>query len=105
MLLTTVFMLLASFLLTPGQSQTRVARVETPPSTEERERLLAIGKKLFVERCSKCHDERGDEPLKSGPPLSERKLSEEEIARTVSGRFKDASEEERRAVTLYISSL
>ena len=82
-----------------------MARGETPLSTEERERLLAIGKKLFVERCSKCHDERGDKPLKSGPPLSERKLSDEEIARPVSGRFKDASQEEKRAVALYNKQL
>ncbi len=56
------------------------------------------------ERCSKCHDARGDKPLKSGLPLSERKLSNEEIARTVPGRFNDASQEEKRTVALYISS-
>ena len=41
--------------------------------------MLAAGKDLFVARCARCHDERGDKPLKTG--------------------------EERRAVTLYISSL
>ena len=65
---------------------------------------VAIGKKLFVERCSKCHEERGDKPLKSSPPLSERKLSDEDIARTVSRRFKDATDEQKRAVALYVSS-
>jgi mono/diheme cytochrome c family protein len=71
---------------------------------EERGNLLATGKKIFVERCAKCHDERGDKPLKTGPPLSQRKLSDEEIASTVSGRLKDAPEEEKRAVVLYVSS-
>ncbi len=99
-----VFLLLGSLLFARGQSQRRVAGVQTPPSTEDRGRLLAIGKKLFLERCSKCHDERGDKALKGGPPLSERKLSDEEILRTVSGRFRDASQEEKRAVALYISS-
>jgi mono/diheme cytochrome c family protein len=99
-----VFLLLGSLLFARGQSQSPVARVQPPPSTEDRERLLAIGKKLFLERCSKCHDERGDKALKSGPPLSERKLSDEEILRTVSGRFRDAPQEEKRAVALYISS-
>jgi mono/diheme cytochrome c family protein len=71
---------------------------------EERGKLLATGKKIFVERCAKCHDERGDKPLKTGLPLSQRGLSDEEIASTVSGRLKDAPGEEKRAVALYISS-
>jgi len=74
-------------------------------SEQERARLLASGKELFTARCARCHDERGDEPLKTGPPLNERKLSSEQIARAVSGRLRDKTEEERRAVTLYISSL
>jgi mono/diheme cytochrome c family protein len=71
---------------------------------EERGRLLATGKKIFVERCAKCHDERGDKPLKTGPPLSQRELSDEEIARAVSGRLKNAPDEEKRAVAVYVSS-
>ena len=74
-------------------------------SDEEHARLLAKGKALFVERCARCHNERGDKPLKSGPPLNERGLSADVIARAVSGRLRDKTEEERRAVTLYIVSL
>jgi mono/diheme cytochrome c family protein len=77
---------------------------KAPITGEDRDRLLAAGKKLFVERCAKCHDERGDKPLKTGLPLSQRGLSDEEIASTVSGRLKDAPGEEKRAVALYISS-
>lgn len=76
-----------------------------PPSEEERARLLAKGKDLFVERCARCHNERGEKPLKTGPPLNERGLSAEVIARAVSGRLRDKTEDERRAVTLYISNL
>ena len=76
-----------------------------PVSEEERARLLARGKELFVERCSRCHNERGDKPLKTGPPLNERGLSTEAITRAVSGRLRDKTDEERQAVTLYISSL
>ena len=78
---------------------------DQPPSEGERARLLAKGKELFVERCARCHNERGDKPLKSGPPLNERGLSTEVIAGAVSGRLRDRTEDERRAVTLYISSL
>src|SRR5262250_1357096 len=73
-------------------------------SEQERGRLLATGKELFMARCARCHDERGDKPLKTGPPLNERGLSSEQIARAVSGRLRDKTEEGRRAVTLYISS-
>ena len=79
-------------------------QTKTVAADEEREKLLATGKKLFVERCAKCHDERGDKPLKTGLPLNQRELSDEEIARAVSGRLKNAPDEDKRAVTLYISS-
>ncbi len=95
---------LISFLFIQARSQKQALQVQTPSAAEERARLLAIGKKLFMERCAKCHNERGDKPLKSGPPLSERNLRDEEIARTVAGRFKDAPDEEKRAVALYVSS-
>ena len=61
--------------------------------------------RLLAERCARCHDERGDKPVKTGPPLNQRGLSTGEIARAVNGRLRNKTEEERRAVTLYISSL
>jgi len=87
----------------PGAGQAPAA--DQPPSEQERARLLATGKELFLARCARCHNERGDKPLKTGPPLNERGLSTDEIARAVSGRLRDKTGEERRAVTLYISSL
>jgi len=86
-------------------SRARRADPQAKPAAEEdREKLLATGKKIFVERCAKCHDERGDKPLKSGPPLSQRDLSDDEIARLAGGRLKNAPDEEKRAVALYIRS-
>ena len=78
---------------------------DQPRSEQERTRLLAAGKELFMSRCARCHDERGDKPLKTGPPLNQRGLSNEQITRAVNGRLRDKTEEERRAVTLYISTL
>ena len=72
---------------------------------EERATLLAKGKAIFVEKCAKCHNEGGDKALSSGKPLNERGLSSEVIARAVSGRLKDRTDEERRAVAFYIASL
>ncbi len=94
----------AGLLLTYGQSQNETARVETRQNRTEREKMLTTGRKLFVARCAKCHNERGDKPLENGPPLNERKLSDEEILRAVSGRLKGAAEEEKRAVAFYVTS-
>ncbi len=81
-------------------------RSQTKPAvtSAEQERMLATGKKTFVERCASCHDERGGKPLKTGLPLNERGLSTDVIARAVNGRLRDRTEDERRAVTLYIAS-
>ncbi len=84
---------------------TRQASADQPLSDQQRARLLATGKELFMARCARCHDERGDKPLKTGPPLNQRGLSSEQIAQAVSGRLRDNTEDERRAVTLYISTL
>jgi mono/diheme cytochrome c family protein len=78
---------------------------DAPISDEERVRLLAKGNGIFVEKCAKCHNESGDKPLSSGQPLNERGLDRSAIARAVGGRLKDRTDEDRRAVTLYISSL
>ena len=73
-------------------------------STDQGDRLLTAGKKLFVQRCAQCHGERGDKPLPTGVPLSQRKLMPEQLARSLKGRLQDSTEEQRRAVQLYIES-
>ncbi len=75
------------------------------PRPENQEKLLAMGKKLFVARCASCHNERGDKPLAVRGPLNERKIAEKDLARIVAGRLKDQTEQQKRAVTLYILSL
>ena len=88
-----------------GRGEARWGLQAKPVVTEEeREKLLATGKKIFVERCAKCHNERGDKALETGKPLNQRELSKEELARVVADRLKDAPEEEKSGVTLYISS-
>ncbi len=97
--------LLSLSLAVHARRDARLGLQTKPAATdEEREKLLATGKKIFVERCAKCHDERGDKPLKTGLPLNQRELSDEEITRAVSGRLKDAPDEEKRAVALYVNS-
>jgi mono/diheme cytochrome c family protein len=65
---------------------------------------LALGKKLFVAKCAKCHNEAGDKPVGGGLPLSKRKLTDEKLTNAVRGRLGSASEEAKRAVLLYIRS-
>ncbi len=80
------------------------AQEPAPAPSDDKAAQLAIGKKLFLEKCGKCHDERGDKPLASGPPLNERELAREEIERAVSGRLRDRTDGERAAVVTYIQS-
>ena len=101
---TALVLWLASLLVAYGQNSKSASPMEPSPSAEERERLLDVGKKLFVERCSSCHAERGEKPLRIGPPLNERTLSADVIARAVNGRLKDATPEQRQAVNMYIIS-
>ena len=95
--------LLCGFMLAGAAGRNQLPSSKSPQA-EDREKQLALGKKIFVERCASCHDERGDKALNSGPPLAERDLSDADIARLASGRLKNAPEEEKRAVALYISS-
>jgi mono/diheme cytochrome c family protein len=83
----------------------RTAPAQESGSSAPRERLLAVGKELFVQRCASCHNERSDKPLSSGLPLDQRKLSREQIERAVNGRFRKENDAQRRAVVLYIESL
>ena len=104
-LLPTVLLGFAGGIALHARSVHQAPNADQSLSEEERTRLLAKGKEVFLERCARCHNERGDKPLKTGAPLNERGLSAHVIARAVGGRLRDRTEDERRAVTLYISSL
>src|SRR5499427_8281803 len=103
---TTTTVVFASVLLGfAGGTPLHAQSAERATSAVESGPLLAAGKEIFLERCASCHNEGGDKPLKTGAPLNERGLSAEVIAQAVNGRLRDRAEDERRAVTLYISSL
>lgn len=104
-LLPAVLLGFAGGIATHARNAHQAPAAEQSLSEKERTRLLAKGKEIFLEQCARCHNERGDKPLKTGAPLNERGLSADAIARLVSGRLRDQTEDERRAVTLYISSL
>jgi mono/diheme cytochrome c family protein len=105
LLLATVLVGFAGGIAIRARGADQAPAADQPLSEQERGRHFVKGKELFLARCARCHDERGDKPLKTGPPLNERGLSSEQISRAVNGRLRDKPEEERRAVTLYISSL
>jgi len=108
---TAVFLFATSLLGFAGAIAIQTPGAEQAPaggpslSEQEHARQLARGKEIFLERCARCHNENGDKPLATGAPLNERGLSTQVIAQAVNGRLRDRTEDERRAVTLYISSL
>ena len=62
----------------------------------------ADGRALFVARCASCDNERGDKPLKEGPPLNQRPLTRKQVEGFVKSRLAKAGKAEQRAVTDYI---
>ncbi len=89
-----------------AQGTSQAPATDPSQTQEERTRTLAQGKELFAAAgCVNCHNAGGDKPLKTGLPLNQRGLSTDEIASAVNGRLKNKTEDERRAVTLYIASL
>ena len=88
----------------PKDSPAHLGAAHPQADADECGRLLVVGRKLFVARCSRCHGERGEKPLSTGLPLSQRKLTTEHLARSVNGRLQDSTEEQRRAVRLYVES-
>jgi mono/diheme cytochrome c family protein len=114
-LLTLAVLLGLGMLFLQAQERTPVASSQTggtqsvPAATPNNQgsagaTSLALGKKVFVERCSKCHGDDGSAALPDGLPLNRRVLSEEVLTKNVNGRLKGRSEEERRAVADYIKS-
>jgi mono/diheme cytochrome c family protein len=100
-----VVFVLSSLLVPSVRSQSQVSQPEKSSRAEEPERALILGKRIFVEKCARCHAEAGDKPLQSGLPLNQRDLSAQDITKFVSGRLKDAPDEEKRAVALYVQSI
>jgi len=88
----------------PKDSPAHLGAAHPQADADECGRLLVVGRKLFVARCSRCHGERGEKSLSTGLPLSQRKLMPEQLARSVKGRLQDCTEEQRWAVQLYIES-
>ncbi len=88
-----------------GQRYENSSSQEGPRGKQKQEDSVALGKKLFLERCSSCHNEDGRKPLRTGPPLSDRNLTLEQIQKAVNGRFREKTAEEKRAVSLFIQSL
>lgn len=81
------------------------ATLTAAPSNQEQKEQLALGKKLFVERCSRCHGDNGEKPFAGGPSFNQRAIPAEEITRAVNGRFRDKTEKEKQAVIRYIQSI
>ena len=88
----------------PEGSPARPGVAHPQSEADERGRVLTAGKKLFIQRCARCHGERGEKSLSTGLPLSQRKLTPEHLAPSVNGRLQNSTEEQRRAVQSYIES-
>ncbi len=92
----------------PGQTAASTKVSATSPAAQELadagEKRLTRGKELFVARCGSCHDADGSKPLRHGPPLNQRPLTDEAIASQVGQRFRSATAEDKQAAIAYVRS-
>ena len=90
--------LLAVFVSLPA-----VAADRATPSNLTNAALLEQGKKIFVARCAKCHDNDATKKLPDGTTLLERLAKIKDPEARLGTRLKDPLE--RHAVMLYVDSL
>lgn len=63
----------------------------------------SLGKKIFVSRCSQCHDENANKKLPDGTTLLQRLEKRKDLEAQLQTRLKNPAES--HAVALYISDL
>jgi mono/diheme cytochrome c family protein len=90
--------LLAAFFSLPA-----VAADSATTSNAPNAALLEQGKKIFVARCAKCHDNDASKKLADGTTLLGRLAQSKDPEARLGTRLKDP--QERHAVMMYVNSL
>ncbi len=72
----------------------------TPPPAD-----AALGRRVFIERCAKCHDENAAKPLPDGTSLVQRLAARPDLAAALASRTRKMTEAERRGLVLYMKNL
>ncbi len=106
--LTTLLLLLVTILVLSEKKVTRFvmashlpAAQQSPDATSQYE----SGRRIFVSRCAKCHDQDAVKKLPDGTSLIQR-LAESKDPDTLAGtRLKSMSEGDRQAVHTYLNEL
>ena len=80
-----------------------VAADSAAPANAPNAALLEQGKKIFVARCAKCHDNDANKKLADGTTLLGRLAKIKDPEARLGTRLKDP--QERHAVTIYVESL
>jgi len=93
------FLLLLAFTLTGIVLPLASAKDASKPDAALRDQ----GKKIFVERCAKCHDADAAKKLPDGTTLLQRLAASKDLEARLGTRLKQP--QERHAVTVYIESL
>lgn len=79
------------------------AQSPSPPSNEAA--LREQGKQVFVSRCGKCHDADAAKKLPDGTTLLARLAANKDPQARLATRLKSMSEQDGRAVVLYMEDL
>jgi cytochrome c2 len=91
----------ATFLISIGLLVVQAAAQS--PSSPSASESSAKGKKIFVTRCAKCHDENAGRKLPDGSNLLDLLARSQNVKARIATRIKN--EDEQRAVAAYMAEL
>ena len=105
--LTTLFLFVA-IVLSSGIKATRSAMASLGPAAQQWQNAAGpdeSGRRIFVSRCAKCHDEDAAKKLPDGTSLVQRLAESKDPDALAATRLKRMSEGGRQAVRAYLNEL
>ena len=105
--LTTLFLFVAIF-VSSGKEAAWLAMALLGPAAQQSQDATGpyeSGRRIFVSRCAKCHDEDAAKKLPDGTSLVQRLAESKDPDALAATRLRRMSEEDRQAVHTYLNEL
>jgi mono/diheme cytochrome c family protein len=102
------FLLFVAVVVSSEKEAARLAMASLGPAAQQSQEATgpyATGRRIFVTRCAKCHDEDAAKKLPDGTSLVQRLAESKDPDALAATRLKRMSEGDRRAVHAYLNEL
>ena len=104
----TILFLLVTIFVSSGKKVTpfvMAAHEQAPQQAQNATGAYESGRRIFVSRCAKCHDEDAARKLPDGTSLVQRLAESKDPDALAGTRLKRMSEEDRQAMRAYLNEL